>query len=1357
MIPLRFQTGGSNLFLTMPNGGNVGPMGASPMGLPQYGMGANYAFLKMQDGGDADMDGDDQSFYSNRMNTFIQKIRNNAEKNLESAIMEQGQEPPMAQYGMNMNSDPMNSYDPGNLGAFARTSNYLNSLSKNAISGYRQRMGALGPNNYYYKEKNIYRDKSKGAPLGTQLFTDADGNQSSISPEEAYNRANYALYSRQHGGGLPRAQKGIDWEGISNPDLLKRAVEMGHNSVEEYKNSGWGYGKNHWEYKAPPTYPSRVRINDPRTINATSGKPINANVDLKSGDYHTGVIGEIARAARAYGQNPQELMAIALQETNLGKADPNYGHVLDYYDPEDRGSAYDLAFAKTEKDKVAAGKGFGDNELLKLQTYNGLGTVYPSTEAGYHGFNMSSIYGVPLTGAGINMVENPLYGKRIVDLRDNVLKNSQNAEYNQFLDKYNRDLANEEAVSQKQIAAYDLFNRINPEYGQQYATMLQNAYADSLSNSSNSEYIYPERDLDFGYSVPNLDNTRQRNALDRFNRAIGYQQIPFRDGGALTKYQQDINSGQPGTVPIIDWSNPGATLLVNGAPAPMTTPSNANTKIYQVGNKVLTVTTQDPTLQAGYEVNVGNAITNTDQVSLSEAGKFIGNAVKGNKKYDLNTVYEQFRADNAGQTLTTQQINDFIQSNGLTFQDYQKLDAKWRKDAQKNAIQNPNSGGSPGAKGTMGGNDCYGGVCHPGGNKHVDPGWTKKNGGALKKYQGKDGASTTGDDYWTADELTYLKGLPKAERDKIIAQGDKGRDAYNAYRKANDKPVTKSNTAPTVNKTEATTTANNTVTGTGTTGTTSTTGTTTGTGTTTNPPATTTKPGAFDGWTKTVIGGVEYAVDPSGRVQGYPYQTPAGPQGYYNNYNPYSGYGRGMNLGTISKNRLTPEFRKNMLAGNYDNAQLLGLSNIETRRAIDPGNRIKSMTFSYGQPIPGGRTTINQPAANNSASTPQTNTKPPVKSTPSATPVVKSNTPTVDPNDPRVVSPGVKAAEDYTFRPWQNLQDLPAEGPVNQNSGAGPRDTPSPDVTYDPFVSSYIPRYNTYPDLDNSGKVSPVKVMANNTVPETDTDPNLDPATDPRGANYGVEEYPEDLVLPEAGKVVQGSDGNYYVKLADGSIEKSIDREVLRRKTGFAKGGSLHRFMRMYQGDIGSSSVRDMSIADMPETVDQIVAPESNNTFMDFKPYEMTDADRVRAVDVGTEYEQLQPGDGMAPAFDVETKRRKKRIGNPEKDLAFINMATGLLNSRNAAYAETELRNRSQASQVFNPIRSMEGNYDILSGDFRRGKRAADGNDAFHSGFSTYAQMGGSMLENLKEGDEVYLTEEQINEILKRGGKLSYL
>jgi hypothetical protein len=43
---------------------------------------------------------------------------------------------------------------------------------------------------------------------------------------------------------------------------------------------------------------------------------------------------------------------------------------------------------------------------------------------------MQSIYGVPLPKEGIDMRKNPLYGKRVLDLRDNVLrKDEQLANY----------------------------------------------------------------------------------------------------------------------------------------------------------------------------------------------------------------------------------------------------------------------------------------------------------------------------------------------------------------------------------------------------------------------------------------------------------------------------------------------------------------------------------------------------------------------------------------------------------------------------------------------------------------------------------------------------------------------------------------------------------------------------------------------------------------------------------------------------------------------------------------------------------------------------------------------------------------
>ena len=1270
MIPAQFQKGGSNLFLTMPDGGTVGPMGASPMGLPEYQTGANLGgvnqktmqdfdhyysqgFPMMQEGGDADMDGEDQSFYSDRMNTFIQKIRDAAEKNLETAVMEQDQQQPMAAYGMSTGNDPMNSYNPGNLDAYAKNSNYLNRLSQNAVSGYVQRMGALGPNDYYYKEKNIYRDRPG-------VKNPAPPSQPPISPypQEPFrpNDPNYAnnfgddlLFTKRDGGSLPIAQDGLSGliSAAKDPELYRRAQEMGHDSIEDYKKSNWGYGKNHPEYRPQSTYPSRVRINDPRTINATSGKPINPNADLKSGDYHTGVIGEIARAARAYNQDPQELMAIALQESNLGKTDPSYGHAIDYSDPEGRGDAYDLAFAKSEKDKLAASKGYGNDELRKLQAYNGLGSVYPSTEAEYHGFNMGSIYGVPLTNAGINMADNPLYGKRIVDLRDNVLRNPVNTEYNQFLDKYNRDLANEEAVSQKQIATYNLFNRINPKYGNEFADMLQNAYSDSISNSSNNEYIYPKKDLLGGYPIPNLDNTRQRNALDRFNKGIG-QSFLYEKGGALTMYQQDINSGQPGT---------------------------------------------------------------------------------------------------------------------------------------------------------------------------------------------------TEGDYWTAEETAYLKTLPKAQRDAIISKGDKGKEAYQTYRKANDKPTP---SAPPVNKsstpTQPSATANNTGTGV-TTGTPSVTTTPpASTTTTTTPPAAT----GFEGWSKTIINGVEYAVNDKNQVVGYPYQMPTGPQSYnnsnpYGGYNPYGAYGsmRGRNLGVVSKNRLTPEFREKMLAGSYGNPQLLGISEIKTRRAMDPGNRIKSMTFSYNG---NADNTANPSSSSNTTTANSTNQKP--GNTANTTP---SNPAAYDMN--RAFAQVSNNEQNYFGTEADKSKVDPATGipdwrlqNLDNSGGAQYNTTQKVSDAWDRIKGLPVNNTDAGKNLSTKEQVlkeydkvpAPLKEIATDHLFNAGSDPRIftlaaagaidmkdsakykdDPKLledkwansidlinqqyndDPQAFTSSVSDYRKVLYSKARRdssidtESTSGMPGLQYNAWAGrtGNTQDYIDKTYFDPAMGYvpqptpnfsyAKGGELHRFISKYQqaidsGQPGTVPITDWSLPSTDQMMNNYFNQGSDNK-ISFDgvggksiDYNLTN-NKVGEMDLG--FKNLS-GDaittnldgtpkvgktGMGDGFDVESKSKKKRIGNPQKDLAAINFATKIAGARDAANAETDYRIRTGASFNFNPIRSTEGNYGILSGDFMAGKRNADGNDAFHSGFNTYAQMGGSMMQNLKEGDEVYLTEEQIDQIIKRGGKLSYL
>ena len=169
-----------------------------------------------------------------------------------------------------------------------------------------------------------------------------------------------------------------------------------------------------------------ITFEDPRKINATTGKAIDPNVDLKSGDYNDAVVRKLIEAANKHGVDPYTAVSVGLQETGLGKSDDNIGHITgEQADKHSNASSDEESLVLAIKDKLAYANRLGiKDEATKIQAYNGLGNVYPSTESGYHGFNMQKIYGVPLSKQGINMRKNPLYGKRIIDLRENVVKNN---------------------------------------------------------------------------------------------------------------------------------------------------------------------------------------------------------------------------------------------------------------------------------------------------------------------------------------------------------------------------------------------------------------------------------------------------------------------------------------------------------------------------------------------------------------------------------------------------------------------------------------------------------------------------------------------------------------------------------------------------------------------------------------------------------------------------------------------------------------------------------------------------------------------------------------------------------------------
>jgi hypothetical protein len=206
-----------------------------------------------------------------------------------------------------------------------------------------------------------------------------------------------------------------------NPKL-QRISPQGQllNTIQQHSVTGWDIGQ--------PEKEKFLKINDPRKINATSGKDINPNVDKVGGTYSKSIIDDIINSSIKKEIDPYTALAVAFQETKLGKTDHNIGHTIKNggFNLNKNNSDTDN-FVDTLKNKLEYGKKLGfKNEEHQIQAYNGLGSVYPETESKNHGFKMQKIYGVDMPKEGINLKNNPLYGKRIIDLRDNVLKQNPN-------------------------------------------------------------------------------------------------------------------------------------------------------------------------------------------------------------------------------------------------------------------------------------------------------------------------------------------------------------------------------------------------------------------------------------------------------------------------------------------------------------------------------------------------------------------------------------------------------------------------------------------------------------------------------------------------------------------------------------------------------------------------------------------------------------------------------------------------------------------------------------------------------------------------------------------------------------------
>lgn len=180
--------------------------------------------------------------------------------------------------------------------------------------------------------------------------------------------------------------------------------------------------------QAPPQPRPSIKLIDNRVVNPATGQPykikgskgISADIDS---------VKAIISHAKAKGVDPRTALAIALQETNIGKLDPNFGSAWATF--EDEGLPDDLnknanILAKAVKEKMAYANELRRKGLLPsgeeydLQTYNGLGILKPRQTAGAP--ISESYYGIPVTAQRpLDLKRNPAYGKIVKQLRDEVI------------------------------------------------------------------------------------------------------------------------------------------------------------------------------------------------------------------------------------------------------------------------------------------------------------------------------------------------------------------------------------------------------------------------------------------------------------------------------------------------------------------------------------------------------------------------------------------------------------------------------------------------------------------------------------------------------------------------------------------------------------------------------------------------------------------------------------------------------------------------------------------------------------------------------------------------------------------------
>lgn len=219
--------------------------------------------------------------------------------------------------------------------------------------------------------------------------------------------------------------------------LLANAKDMFSGESNVFKDGNAGGGGTGGDPKGGTPDPDYMDLKDSK--------------NLKSGKFKKEHIQNIIKAAKATGVDPNQLLALTWQESNLGGTkqqieeqqakrqqimaqgkraghgdiQTNLGQITGVENPDELAalssktginSQY-LAPALILRNKLKEAKHLGFTDpALQLQMYNGVGKLQMKPGAKYYGQSFPD-------GGVLDMRQNPLYGKRLLELSSDLKKN----------------------------------------------------------------------------------------------------------------------------------------------------------------------------------------------------------------------------------------------------------------------------------------------------------------------------------------------------------------------------------------------------------------------------------------------------------------------------------------------------------------------------------------------------------------------------------------------------------------------------------------------------------------------------------------------------------------------------------------------------------------------------------------------------------------------------------------------------------------------------------------------------------------------------------------------------------------------